>query len=272
MGESFGEQPYIASGTVHSIVLSVSIIIQRRAGTQIGSASGFFYRRGEDWFLVTNRHVMRDDDARDEAGKPRPIVPDTFQLVLHTNANDLAKKGEINLPLYNQKQQPLWKTHTKQKSADVALLKLERKKMQQSFAMTTWSREDFVPANYPLFPSEDVFVMGYPMAFHDTAHNFPIFRNAMIASVYGVPFQGKAFFLIDANLHPGTSGSPVITKPKNTRVDDQGNVSMSTGVRYHLVGVHSGNVTMNVPGGGNFGLSAAWYAQLVEDIAAEFSP
>jgi len=112
--------------------------------------------------------------------------------------------------------------------------------------------------------------MGYPETFHDRRHNLPIFRNAMIASSYRVPFQGMPLFLTDANLHPGTSGSPVITKPKSAWVDDKGNTNLVTGTVYYLVGVHSGTIDPAMTGGKDIGLGAAWYADLVEDIAAQF--
>jgi hypothetical protein len=121
-----------------------------------------------------------------------------------------------------------------------------------------------------LEPGEDVFIMGYPLGFHDQRLNLPIFRNAMVASTYRVPFQGLPLFLTDANLHPGTSGSPVITKPKSAWVDDKGNTNIIVGTVYYLVGVHSGTVDPSVTGGQPIGLGAAWYAELVEDIVAQF--
>ena len=114
--------------------------------------------------------------------------------------------------------------------------------------------------------------MGYPLGVYDSKNNLPIFRNAMIASSYGVPFQGQPMFLTDANLHPGTSGSPVITKPKSAWVDDKGNTNIITGTVYYLLGVHSGTLGVTPAGKAEIplGLGAAWYANLIEEIAAEF--
>ena len=89
----------------------------------------------------------------------------------------------------------------------------------------------------------------------------------MVASTYRVPFQGQPLFLTDANLHPGTSGSPVITKPKNTWVDENDNIQISTGMIYYLVGVHSATLST---AGVAVGLGAAWYIDLVEATAALF--
>src|SRR5574341_821955 len=243
---------------LNQIVATVSLVLQLKAGATVGSASGFFYTRGNDLFLVTNHHVVRNEKDK--------VFPDTLRLRLHTDPNDLTRNGDLDITLY-QAGKPVWKTHAKYPTADVALVRLNKDDVQRRFFVRAWSKQNFLPQNYPLDPGEDIFVMGYPLAFHDPLHNLPIFRNAMIASSYRVPFRGMPLFLTDANLHPGTSGSPVITKPKSTWVDDKGNTNLVTGTVYYLLGVHSGTVDPSITGGQQIGLGAAWYIDLVEEIA-----
>ena len=242
---------------VHPIVTSVSFIRQVKDGSVIGSATGFFFERGDDLFLVTNEHVVHDEDEG--------ILPDLLRLSLHRDPNDVTDNGDYDVALYAEGQ-PLWKTPP-QHPADVSLLRLNRGEITNRFFIKALSAASFLPEKYELHPGEDVFVMGYPLGFYDERHNLPVFRNAMIGSVYGVPFKGLPLFLTDANLHPGTSGSPVITKPKSTWVDNEGNTDMVTGTVYYLVGIHSGTWE---PRGVPVGLGAAWYAQLIEDTAASF--
>ncbi len=248
---------------VHEIVLTAALVVQLKAGAQIGTASGFFYTRGDDLFLVTNRHVCKDDVAG--------TAPDVLRLTLHTDAADLKKTATLDVPLYHGGK-PVWRIHPTFKDADVVLLKLDTAAVKKKFVITAFSKDSFLPPNLPLHPGEDVFVMGYPFGVHDTVFALPIFRSAMIASSYGVPFQGEPFFLTDANLHPGTSGSPVLTKPKSAWVDDKGNTSLTSGTTYYLVGVHSAILSVNTTGPHQtsipLGLGTAWYAELLEDIAA----
>lgn len=246
---------------LNQIVATVSIVLQIKGGVIVGSASGFIYTRNDNLFLVTNQHVMRNEEDG--------IIPDSLRLRLHTDPNDIRKKAEMDLPLYKGTDR-LWKGHPKHISADVALLKLDAERVKKDLFVRAWSRENFLPDDLPLEPGEDVFIMGYPLSFHDVQHNLPLFRNAMIASTYRVPFQGQPLFLTDASLHPGTSGSPVITKPKSAWVDDKGNTRLMTGTIYYLVGVHSGTIDPKITGGKEIGLGAAWYAGLIEDIAAQF--
>jgi len=246
---------------INKIVLTVSIVFLVKGGNVIGSGSGFFYTKGDKLFLVTNQHVMRDDQ--------KGIVPDKLRLRLHTDANNITANADYEIDLYSANK-PLWKIHPQSADADVALIELDQAKIKAKFVIKAWSKDSFLPKNYKLDPGEDVFVMGYPLSFYDTQHNLPIFRNAMIASTYRVHFRNYPLFLTDANLHEGTSGSPVITKPKSGWVDDAGNTNFVTGTVYYLVGVHSGTIDKKITSGQEIGLGAAWYAELIEDIASLF--
>jgi hypothetical protein len=77
------------------IVPSVSLITLVKAGVPDGTATGFFYRRENKLFLVTNNHVCRD-----ESDPSKPFVPDLLRLRLHTSPSDLTQNGDYDLPLY----------------------------------------------------------------------------------------------------------------------------------------------------------------------------
>jgi hypothetical protein len=247
-----------------NVIPSVSLITMVKAGASVGTATGFFYKRGDRLFLVTNDHVCTGKG--NDPTKP-PSLPDTLRLRLHKHQNDLTQNADYNVPLYSGTTR-LWKNPPSCPTADVALVELNLPDMlRQGFWITYWEPNALLPANRLIHPGEDIFIIGYPHAFHDTLHNLPIFRNAMVASWFRIPFQGQPLFLTDANLHPGTSGSPVISKPKNAWVDASGNTDFVTGLNYHLLGVHSGTYSiLNIP----LGLGGAWYAELVEETAASF--
>src|ERR1700733_10125746 len=248
---------------INQIVATVSLVLQIKAGVILGTATGFFYSRNDQLFFVTNQHVVSDEAEN--------VIPDSLQLRLHTDPNNVSASADFDIPLYDGTQR-LWKIHSTHPEADIAVIKIDKQRIEGKFFVKSWSSQAFLPKQYPLDPGEDIFIMGYPLGVYDTENNLPIFRNAMIASSYGVPFQGKPMFLTDANLHPGTSGSPVITKPKSTWVDDKGNTNLLTGTNYFLLGVHS--ATLGVTPAGKqeipLGLGAAWYADLIEEIAAQF--
>lgn len=60
-----------------------------------------------------------------------------------------------------------------------------------------------------LFPGSEVSFIGYPDNRFDTAHNLPILRKGYLATLPSVDFNGLKQVLIDAQVFPGSSGSPV---------------------------------------------------------------
>jgi len=242
------------------LLLVVALVIQLQGGTRIGTGTGFFYIKNDSFYFVTNRHIVLDET--------KGIKPEALLLNLHTDTNDLTKNDNLEIPLYDEGK-PIWYEHKKWKSqgVDIAVLKLDRNEIQNRYVLKALSSENLLPKKYPLPPGQDVFVLGYPRGLSDTKHNLPLARNAMISSSHGVPFRGQPYFLVDATLHPGMSGSPVFTKPSNTWVDKKGNVDMKTGNPIYFLGIHSASLSVKLPSGEEpLGLGTVWYGDLIEEI------
>lgn len=247
-------------GEVHPIFATAVLLVQLQQGNPVGTASGFFYMRDETVYLVTNRHVVRD-----EAKNHRP---DVLRLRMHQDPANLAKNVDFDVPLYKNGK-ARWFVHPSYPTPliDIAVIKVDQQAIKADHFLKALSKENFLPENLILAPGEDVMAVGFPRGLSDTAHNLPILRDAMIASAYGVPFQGQPMFLIDGILHPGTSGSPVITRPKNTWQTKDGNTSIMTGTPMYLLGVHSATLSVTLPSGVEpLSLGAVWYAGLIEEI------
>lgn len=63
--------------------------------SRIATATGFFFTNENKLYLVTNRHVVRDDQNR--------LFPDKLRLRLHTNAQVHTRNAEYDVPLYRDK-------------------------------------------------------------------------------------------------------------------------------------------------------------------------
>lgn len=57
--------------------------------------------------------------------------------------------------------------------------------------------------------AENVYFVGYPDGRYDMANNLPLIRTGMISSHPQYDFNGQPEFVIDAQVFPGSSGSPV---------------------------------------------------------------
>jgi len=62
-----------------------------------------------------------------------------------------------------------------------------------------------------LFPGDVISYIGYPNNQYDKQHNLPLLRKGYIASIPEIDFNYKEEFVIDAQVFPGSSGSPVFT-------------------------------------------------------------
>lgn len=245
---------------IHDILAVSVLITQMQGGQPVGTATGFFYESGGNVYLVTNRHVVIDEKAN--------VRPDSLRLRLHVSPDDTTKNVDFDVPLYKN-ENAMWHVHPTypKPPIDVAVVTVDQAALKKDHFFKVLSSATFLPEKLVIVPGEDVMVIGFPRGVSDVQNNLPLIRNTMIASAYGVPFQGQPMFLIDANLHPGTSGSPVVTKPKNAWQDTDGNLGFYTGTPMYLLGVHSATLSVKVQGADEaLGLGAVWYAAVIQEI------
>ena len=239
-------------------VASVTMIRSYSTGsasqpTNTGSASGFFYKQNLEVYLITNRHVVINEI--------KDFFPDHLVIRVHTSETNLLPNRDINIPLYNN-QIPLWREHPHINNVDVIAIKVSNL-LDSSDFITLWRDELFIQEEDLIELGAPVIIMGYPMAFYDSRHNLPISRSGTLASLYGANFEGNPYFLIDANLHPGTSGSPVYMPRSPTRKTLTGYDISDRPFPPILLGINSGEYSAD---GVKLGLNVVWYAHLIREI------
>ena len=87
----------------------------------------------------------------------------------------------------------------------------------------------------------------------------PVARHAVIASSFGLRFQGEGYFLTDARTHRGTSGAPVVM-----RASEGG--GLAEDLPWMLLGIHSSRLdvgTRDLELDEALGLNCAWYADIL---------
>lgn len=216
------------------------------------AATGFFFERDARLFLVTSRHVLFDE--------PSAHRPDRVELLLHTDERDLSRSTGLSMLLYARGLANWREARDTGGAVDVAVLEIDR-----SVLPAATSLRAFTPAHLPgtLAAVEagcPVSIVGYPLGFQDDMHHLPVVRQAAVASSFGVRFQGRGFFLTDARLHRGSSGSPVLARAPGTAA------ARGDGLPWLLLGVHSsrfdvGDRDRSVDE--SLGLNCAWYADVL---------
>ena len=241
----------------HEIFLIVTLILEIQGGQTVGSATGFFYQKDDVTYLVTSRHVVINEE---KGHKPEQLV-----LLLHTLDTDRSVKFPVDLYEGNK---ALWHDHPSESSVDLVVVELDQERLRRKHTFKAAAKQTVFPENFVVMPGEDVFVMGYPRGKFDSVHNLPLMRNAMVASVHGIPFQSKPCFLIDANLHKGMSGSPVFTKPKRDFQQKDGKTVTQENLSIYFLGVFSGTMSVRYRDGKEepLGLGQVWYPELIEEV------
>lgn len=241
--------------SINFITTKIEIV---KDGNVIGSATGFFFRDQGVKYLATNRHVVVEESNNH--------CPDALHVILHTNKVDLTQNRKVTIPLYC-KSIPIWLQHPnyKENKCDVVLIPLNENTLPDnefkiffSLAITFIGSENINTQDVNSFGS--VVVVGYPLGFYDEVHNLPVYRKATIASCYGVNFNGLPYFLVDANLHPGMSGSPVVNSHHTLFKEGDGKEG------YALFGVNS---AQHIRYGNPLGLNVVWYGHLLVEISKQ---
>lgn len=249
---------------VNDIYLSVAKIttLMKEAGKEkpLKNATGFFYSGLSDQvFLITNKHVVIEPNEN--------YYPDTVRVRLHVNPTNIRENQDYDIPLYHDgetKSNRSWREHFS--GADVVAIPVNYQDLnKRGFLIKAFNAKNLLPSTIRLAFGEDVVVMGYPLGeYYDKENNLPVMRDGMIASVYPVPFRGNPYFLVDARLHKGTSGSPVITKEKSTWLGSDGS-TMVTGSQFFLLGVNSSTFSL-AKDVEPLGLNAVIFASIVDQL------
>src|SRR5579862_4088672 len=211
-------------------------------------ASGFFFEREGRLFLVTSRHVMID--------APSKHFPNRIEIELHTDDKDLRRSTSMSVLLHLDGRSVWHQAKDAGGEIDVAVIELDRAALPQSVMLRCFTPAHLQRSLQEVEVGTSLLIVGFPLGFHDALHHLPVVRQAVIASSFGLRFQGLGCFLTDARMHRGTSGAPVVMRSHST--DAQ--------LPWKLLGVHSSRMDMgsrDLQLDETLGLNCAWYADIL---------
>ena len=236
---------------IESLLLAVTPILTMRGQAPVSDATGFFFQRAERLFLVTSRHVVLDEASQH--------CPDQLQIELHVDPDNVAATTPFSIPLY-QNHHPVWRQGGDAGGMiDVITLELDQGALPDNFLFYAFTPVHLVQQLEQVEVGTPVLIVGLPLGFHDTLHHLPVARQAVIASAFGIRFQGKGYFLTDARMHRGTSGAPVVVRSPTAQAGRET-------LAWMLLGVHTGRLDMtnrDVEQDDRLGLNCAWYADIL---------
>lgn len=236
------------------LLLTTTRVSTFRGRQALTAATGFFFRRDERLFLATSRHVLHD------AGTGH--YPDRIELVLHVDASDLTRTAVFSVLLYRD-ERAIWKQGIDTGGeVDVAVLELDRAALPAGVVLRAFEPQHLQRDLREIEVGTALLVVGFPLGFYDTRYYLPIARHAIIASSFGVRFQGQGYFVTDGRMHRGMSGAPVVMRCHES----------SDAMPWRLLGVHSAKMDMGTRDlalDENLGLNCAWYADILMTLTEE---
>ena len=246
----------IWTGAADALLLTTTQITTLVGQVVQSRASGFFFRRGDQLFLVSNLHVFADADSSH--------FPDCIEIGLHTHAQDLTRHAVVSLPLYRDGLSQWREAVDSGGKVDVAVMAIPAASLPAEAVLLAFDETHLAARGEDIVIGDALTITGFPLGFHDTVHHLAVARSASLASAYGVRFQRQGCFLTDARTHRGSSGSPVI------RRRTVGHPATSP-AGWQLLGVHSTRMDMRNRDhvcDESLGLNCAWYADVLLTLTA----
>ena len=236
---------------IESLLLTATRVSTFNQQQLLTNASGFFFERDARLFLVTSRHVLFDEASRH--------FPDRIEIELHINPDNIAKSTGFSMPLYRDGQSIWHQGLDRAGQVDVAAIEIDRVALPGTAFYRAFTPQHLLDRFDQIEVGTSLLVVCFPLGFHDTLHHLPVARQAMIASSFGLRFQGQGYFLTDARTHRGTSGAPAVMRVSDPdyRYGD---------LPWLLLGIHSSRLdvgTRDLDLDEALGLNCAWYADIL---------
>ena len=236
---------------IEPLLLTGTRLFTFKGQQTLTNASAFFFERDARLFLVTSRHVLIDE--------PSEHFPDRIEIEIHIDPDNMAQSTGFSIPLYRDGE-AFWRQGVDGGGLiDVAAVEIERDALPPTAVYSAFTPAHIYDPLDQIAVGTSLLIVGFPLGFHDTLHHMPVVRHAVVASSFGLRFQGQGFFLTDARTHRGTSGAPVVMRA----VDP---TAMHHEMPWTLLGVHSavfdvGSRDVNLDEA--LGLNCAWYADIL---------
>lgn len=242
---------------IEPILLAAARVSTFLGPQPLTNASGFFFERDARLFLVTSRHVVND--------APSEHFPDRIEIELHTDAEDLARSTGFSIPLYREGKS-VWRQGVDAAGAiDVAVIELERDALPNPALFRAFTPAHLYAPQERVEVGSSLLIVGFPLGFHDTLHHMPVVRRSVLASAFGLRFNGEGYFLTDARTHRGTSGAPVVLRVA-------GMAPALGDLPWKLLGVHSARLdagSRDREMDEALGLNSAWYADILMTLTQD---
>ena len=201
----------------HDLPYLTARIDVRTKNNQCAIGTGFFCgldivpndANGHKLMLISNKHVLHGSENISESD---------IKVIIHLNRKkdngmpDLGNIKSFNLGNFEYRYYPHPNPDIDLACFDVTSI------LSKNVHFKHIDKGHLNPIDYRnVAPGSQVIFAGYPEDRYDVLNNLPLIRTGTIASMPDVDFNGRGQIIIDAQVFPGQSGSPVFVKSANNQ-------------------------------------------------------
>jgi hypothetical protein len=111
-------------------------------------------------------------------------------IELHLRLDDVAQSTGFSIPLYRNGRSVWREAADPSGMIDVAAIEIDRGALPATVAYRAFTPQHITDGFKRAEAGTSLWVVGFPLGFHDTLHHMPVVRHAVIASSFGLRFQG----------------------------------------------------------------------------------
>lgn len=231
-------------------------------------ATGFFWRKNEKSFLVTNWHNVtgRHFEHKKPLDQEKSLIPNQALCEYYIEETNGSVKDvflhRFILPLFPEKNfenPPFWYEHP-QEEADVVVFPIDISRMKPNWRMVYANEFD---CDAKIEVAQNVFILGYPK--NISAGGFPVWKRGNIASEPAIEtYQNKRCLLLDTATKEGMSGAPVYyIEPNGIYRNESGGLILGSKPVKKFLGIYSGRLGENEF---EAQLGIVWKKEIIEEI------
>ena len=219
-------------------------LLANKGDKGLWSGTGFLIDLNNKIYLITNNHIVGEEYKKNEYKQlynrdlPPDSIPDALLLKCYS---EKLNQWSVNKILIRPKNEPLFikfyeDDNDKNTILDVVAIPIDTLPLNNNSARLVWLSNIDLHPEILLYPSEELFIVGYPSD-AGKINPLPIWKRGTIASEPNLEKVNASWFWIDATTRGGMSGSPVFIRASSF-VTKSG-VTQYTQVVTSLIGIYS---------------------------------
>jgi hypothetical protein len=267
-----------AGAAINGLSLSctpIELLANDSSDNVVATATGFFWQRSGQSYLVTNWHVVSGRNSFTGKLNSRGYVPKRIRfygMSVSTSAGVVSFRRQRWTLEWADDMIGLLSTPPQADGQSIDIwgvpipdgVVFGRDPARTGFngaAETTCFLDDHVGARIVSNACDDCFILGYPLQNYDGLMP-PIWKRGSIASETPLGLDGRPVFLLDAATTAGMSGSPIIRKATTFTAENKDIGALQEFSAYEVIGVYAGRLENNQLAAVNLGYG--WYRTMID--------